>query len=736
MKKLASIIGILVSLFFVLTGCDQPKTFDIASVKMTASDKIDVPAGIYQLEYSIENWSELVKVHGATLEITVKNKANQPVVLTGNQITVEVDEVYLVTLTVTIDDETVSKNFYVHAITSSQLLYTVTFDVQGGIGSFEDQEVIHGGIPNLPETEPTKEGYIFTGWFYDATLTEFCDFAEPIYANTILYAGYEVLGQTYTITYDLNGAPQSGTITETVKENDTLEGMSVTPVREGYRLEGFSLTPSGDVLYDFDTPVQNSFTLYAIWLFNYDEIEYPSYFTNIDVYDNSMFDDVYQINQIMTVQAYIDVFNFKQAKNLQESMTEFGVLYGETNALSYQQRGILKVSDVPFSGNVPFIDYLFNTEALKETTTYYARLYLRFEETILYSDVQSFETIHVVKGGSSVGLSGVVSGGEYYISEPQIGNHSVFYYEVLTGYEAKDNLNSYQSYSHISSQGTHRIIVTDLATNEQYLHLYKLKFDKPFVNSKWFYTQVLSPSTVKLQFTLTLLHEDRYTYNITDGGVLYSKNTFALMKGVPTVHDVDADYNASNGLLSTTDSLSFDDRESYYVRSYVVVNSKIHYSNIIYVMTYEATEQVYQASIAFSVSETTTDISYPYDYYVGSGIQYLHYFDGTSVQKSTYSGNGSFISAGDYFSNPEGTTYMNVVHRIGTYPPLTGVTMNAIYTEPVLINLDMANAYMYMSYNGGAYVDLPHLVRLEQTGTYEVFYRTATGMTSVYFEIK
>ncbi|MCK7485560.1 MAG: hypothetical protein MZU97_08390 [Bacillus subtilis] len=40
-----------------------------------------------------------------------------------------------------------------------------------------------------------------------------------------------------------------------------------------------------------------------------------------------------------------------------------------------------------------------------------------------------------------------------------------------------------------------------------------------------------------------------------------------------------------------------------------------------------------------------------------------------------------------------------------------------------------------MSYNGEAYVYLPASVRLEQAGSYELFYRTATGYGSITFTI-
>lgn len=811
MKKMTGVLWMLVGLFFVLTACDQVPAFNINDVNIEAVNQINIPAGTYTLEYSIENWSELVKTHGAELAIEVRNKSNQVVTLTGNQITVEIGEVYTVNLTVTVEGETIQKTFTVTAVTPQQVEYSVTFDLQGGVGSFPEQSVMHGGIPNLPETEPTKDGYVFTGWFYDAALTQFCDFAEPIYEDIVLYAGFEVIENqitvtfvsnganedfpplhlsigsflpslvtptktgyrfegwyidptfetpflveatnlyqdttlyakwfdtslsTYKVTYDLNGALQTGEISEMVVQHEKAQGFGMTPVRTGYRLEGYSLTADGAELYDFDTPVESDITLYAIWLYNYTEVEHPTYFTDISAIDHSRLNEAFKVEQVMQVAANAAIYRFKQDHNVDEDATEYGVLYGKSNVLTYQQRGLMKLSDTPFSGNVTFIDYLFDTNPLKENTTYYMRIYVKFEDTILYSDVQSFETIHVVEGGNAVGLNYVVSGGEYYHSDPQIQNVSVFFYEVLDGYEAKDNHHDYQSYNNITVQGTHRVIVTDLSTNEQYLHVYTLKFDKPFVSTTFYGFIDATPSNVKFEFIATLLHEDRYTYPISDAGFLYSRTTFALLKGVPGVHDVDADYESSTNLIKSTQGMDFNDHDMYYVRSYVVLSGQIHYSNYMYELTYDASELGYKITKTIYLETQTINMEYPYEYFVGTSNYTLHYYDGSVVNKSSYTGNGSFSAPGYYFSYVETTSMIRILNIVGEYPAVIGIENNGVYEDYVLIDFPMANAYIYMEYNGGEYVYLPHKVRLEQVGFYVVYYRSATGMKSISFEIK
>lgn len=811
MKKITSIVWILVSLFFVLTGCNPEQTFDMDQVVITAPDQINVPAGQYTLQYTIENLSDLVKNHGASVTVEVKDKSNQLVTLTGNQIVVEANQVYTVKVTVTIEGETVFKTFTITAVTSNVTTHTVTYDVQGGTPQIEPQIVAHGTTVLIPVHEPMKTGYQFVGWFLDtnrqtpvtqdtlvtadmtiyagyialdslATVTFVTNGANEsfpaiqvnkgdflpaiqtptktgyrfdgwyleasldtpvqieltqIYQDTTLYAKWvDTTIPTFVITYDLNGAIQTSTITETVLQNDQAKGFGTTPVRTGYRLEGYSETPDGAVLYDFETPVTKDMTLYAIWLFNYTEIENVSYFETTQFSDDSYLDPNCIAIQRYLLQNYVRIKGFKDAQGLTEKVTSYGFLYAETELLTVQQRGITKINSNPLSDAVHSIDIRLQTSTLKSNTTYYYRLYVILENTILYSDVSTFETAILVEGGFAVGLNGVVSGGEYYLSDPQVSQPLSFFYEVLEGYEAVDNDILRPQYVSTSIQGDHSVIVTDLATQLQYQHIYKLKFNKPFVSSRWYQTQIINSSSVKLEFNVVLLHEDRYSYPISDAGFLYSRTTFALIKGVPGVHDADADYKAEQSLIYSTESLDFSNQELYYVRSYVVLSGNIHYSDYLYEFTFDTAENTYRVSKTIKIEHQKMNQEYPYEYYLGNTPHDLHYYDGTQVTKSTYSGTGSFVAPGLYFSYPKTTSMISVIEIESSYPELQGVVNQGVYDGPITIEYLMPNVYWYMAFNGGDYVYLPHRVRLEKPGYYELFYRSVTGMKSIGFEIK
>jgi uncharacterized repeat protein (TIGR02543 family) len=68
--------------------------------------------------------------------------------------------------------------------------FEVTFNSEGG-SSVSSQSVIIGGLVIEP-SDPTREGYTFTGWYHDTECTNDWSFStDTILAITTLYAGWE-----------------------------------------------------------------------------------------------------------------------------------------------------------------------------------------------------------------------------------------------------------------------------------------------------------------------------------------------------------------------------------------------------------------------------------------------------------------------------------------------------------------------------------------------------------------
>ncbi len=71
--------------------------------------------------------------------------------------------------------------------------FTVTFDTDGG-SSVESVKLYYGDTVTVDET-PTKEGYVFTGWYYDKDCTAEWNLENDIVTGSFtLYAGWEEAG--------------------------------------------------------------------------------------------------------------------------------------------------------------------------------------------------------------------------------------------------------------------------------------------------------------------------------------------------------------------------------------------------------------------------------------------------------------------------------------------------------------------------------------------------------------
>ena len=148
--------------------------------------------------------------------------------------------------------------------------YSLSFDLQGGTGTFNTLYGGYGERVQIPYTTPTKSGYTFKGW---ATYSGGSVSYQPgeyytLYGNSTLYAVWESSGGTtqYYLNFNLQGG--SGTF-------NTLYGVygerlfipSSSPTKNGYTFQGWSTSSTGSPQYqpgDYYTIYSNTI-LYAIW---------------------------------------------------------------------------------------------------------------------------------------------------------------------------------------------------------------------------------------------------------------------------------------------------------------------------------------------------------------------------------------------------------------------------------------------------------------------------------------
>lgn len=131
--------------------------------------------------------------------------------------------------------------------------YTVSFETGGGT-AVSDQTVVHGGKISVPQI-PEREGYVFTGWYFNGTAWDFEEMT--VSGGMTLVAGWKA--REYTVTFDPNGG--SAVAEQSVVYNGTAT-MPEQPVREGYVFEGWF---SGETQFDFAAAITGDVRLTAKW---------------------------------------------------------------------------------------------------------------------------------------------------------------------------------------------------------------------------------------------------------------------------------------------------------------------------------------------------------------------------------------------------------------------------------------------------------------------------------------
>jgi uncharacterized repeat protein (TIGR02543 family) len=123
------------------------------------------------------------------------------------------------------------------------------------------------GTANFP-TNPSRTGYAFSGWntATDGTGTAFTA-STTVNADITVYAQWT--GETYTVTFKSNYAPDTTLYTKTVTVPATAIGtvnFPANPSRTGYNFEGWNTTGGGSgASFTASTIVNADITVYAQW---------------------------------------------------------------------------------------------------------------------------------------------------------------------------------------------------------------------------------------------------------------------------------------------------------------------------------------------------------------------------------------------------------------------------------------------------------------------------------------
>jgi uncharacterized repeat protein (TIGR02543 family) len=138
--------------------------------------------------------------------------------------------------------------------------YVVTFDSHGG-SSVSSQLVTHGELVSAP-IDPTRYGYVFDGWFTEASGGTEWDFStDTVTGATTLHAQWTLAD--FTVTFDSAGGSLVGD--QTVPFGD-FASEPADPTLGGFAFNGWYTAASGGTLFDFATmAIEADTTLYAQW---------------------------------------------------------------------------------------------------------------------------------------------------------------------------------------------------------------------------------------------------------------------------------------------------------------------------------------------------------------------------------------------------------------------------------------------------------------------------------------
>lgn len=145
-------------------------------------------------------------------------------------------------------------------VTASTQYRTVTFDANGGMATATKQQVEDGKTVTKP-TDPTRDGYKFTGWTTDRDGKNAYDFATPVTGDLTLFAQWKD-SQAPTITGGGDVTIQQG---ETF---DPITGITASDNADGDLTKSITLTitdANGNAIDSIDTSHPGTYTLtYAV----------------------------------------------------------------------------------------------------------------------------------------------------------------------------------------------------------------------------------------------------------------------------------------------------------------------------------------------------------------------------------------------------------------------------------------------------------------------------------------
>ena len=152
------------------------------------------------------------------------------------------------------------------------ITYTITYELDGGTNHASNPENYTIETSTITLQTPNKDGHTFGGWYEESTFaTQVTQIAKGSSGNITLYAKWEEIPTTCTITYDANGGEGAITDTNTPYDNGatvTVLGNYGALTKDGYAFTGWNTAADGSG-YSYKAGetfnITTNTTLYAQW---------------------------------------------------------------------------------------------------------------------------------------------------------------------------------------------------------------------------------------------------------------------------------------------------------------------------------------------------------------------------------------------------------------------------------------------------------------------------------------
>jgi uncharacterized repeat protein (TIGR02543 family) len=147
--------------------------------------------------------------------------------------------------------------------TMVQETFTMTFETNGG--SLIQSITLAAGSTITPPVDPNKSGFTFGGWYSDVGLSTPYTITTMPNQNITLYAKWNIVIVTATITFETSGGSIVAPLTQNVGTPVTAPA---APTRQGYTFAGWFSDVALLTPYVFGNMPANPITLYAKWTIN------------------------------------------------------------------------------------------------------------------------------------------------------------------------------------------------------------------------------------------------------------------------------------------------------------------------------------------------------------------------------------------------------------------------------------------------------------------------------------